>query len=267
MTLVIGSEAEAIEVAIELSGHFAKDSAERDAIRRLPRAELDLLPDSGPFGVSVPREHGGAGATAATLAGVFRPLGLGDPDIARIPLSHIVHVDMLRGNATLEQRRFFHAEVPAGRRSGNARSEADTRHVRASRTCLRRGGARPHQVPVVVRERRRDRRRGAPGSPTTARRRRPSRWPWRRRTSTAPRSSSGTPCSRSPVAARWPWPKRTPRSSSRRPCSRSPALAPAWAVSTCDTRTHTRHDPVRWKIQHVGRYTLNGTRPPRHGVI
>ncbi|GAA1505585.1 hypothetical protein GCM10009677_42470 [Sphaerisporangium rubeum] len=32
-------------------------------------------------------------------------------------------------------------------------------------------------------------------------------------------------------------------------------------------RTHTPHDPVRWKIQHIGSYTLNGTRPPRHGVI
>ncbi|WP_406691578.1 SfnB family sulfur acquisition oxidoreductase [Saccharopolyspora sp. ID03-671] len=34
-----------------------------------------------------------------------------------------------------------------------------------------------------------------------------------------------------------------------------------------NARTHTLHDPVRWKIQHVGRYTLNGTFPPRHGHI
>jgi SfnB family sulfur acquisition oxidoreductase len=34
-----------------------------------------------------------------------------------------------------------------------------------------------------------------------------------------------------------------------------------------DARTHTLHDPTRWKIQHIGRYVLNGTRPPRHGLL
>lgn len=34
-----------------------------------------------------------------------------------------------------------------------------------------------------------------------------------------------------------------------------------------DARTHTLHDPTRWKLQHVGRYTLSGTPPPRHGQI
>lgn len=34
-----------------------------------------------------------------------------------------------------------------------------------------------------------------------------------------------------------------------------------------DARTHTLHDPSRWKLQHIGRYTLAGTRPPRHGQI
>ena len=34
-----------------------------------------------------------------------------------------------------------------------------------------------------------------------------------------------------------------------------------------DARTHTLHDPTRWKVQHIGRHTLSGTRPPRHGQI
>jgi len=34
-----------------------------------------------------------------------------------------------------------------------------------------------------------------------------------------------------------------------------------------NARTHTLHDPVRWKVQHIGRYSLNGTPPPRHGGI
>jgi SfnB family sulfur acquisition oxidoreductase len=34
-----------------------------------------------------------------------------------------------------------------------------------------------------------------------------------------------------------------------------------------DARTHTLHDPTRWKIHHIGRHTLSGTPPPRHGQI
>src|SRR3954452_1072782 len=34
-----------------------------------------------------------------------------------------------------------------------------------------------------------------------------------------------------------------------------------------DARTHTLHVPTRWKVQHIGRYVLNGTRPPRHGLL
>jgi SfnB family sulfur acquisition oxidoreductase len=34
-----------------------------------------------------------------------------------------------------------------------------------------------------------------------------------------------------------------------------------------DARTHTLHDPTRWKLQHIGRHTLSGTPPPRHGQI
>ncbi len=34
-----------------------------------------------------------------------------------------------------------------------------------------------------------------------------------------------------------------------------------------DARTHTLHDPTRWKLQHIGRHTLSGTQPPRHGQI
>jgi SfnB family sulfur acquisition oxidoreductase len=34
-----------------------------------------------------------------------------------------------------------------------------------------------------------------------------------------------------------------------------------------NARTHTLHDPVRWKLQHIGRWTLTGTPPPRHGQV
>ena len=33
-----------------------------------------------------------------------------------------------------------------------------------------------------------------------------------------------------------------------------------------NARTHTVHDPVRWKYRAVGDYWLNGVNPPRHGA-
>ncbi len=34
-----------------------------------------------------------------------------------------------------------------------------------------------------------------------------------------------------------------------------------------NVRTHTLHDPARWKYAAIGNYHLNGTRPPRHGAL
>jgi alkylation response protein AidB-like acyl-CoA dehydrogenase len=34
-----------------------------------------------------------------------------------------------------------------------------------------------------------------------------------------------------------------------------------------NARTHTLHDPVRWKYHGVGNYYLNGINPPRHGAF
>ncbi|GGU18880.1 SfnB family sulfur acquisition oxidoreductase [Nocardioides albus] len=34
-----------------------------------------------------------------------------------------------------------------------------------------------------------------------------------------------------------------------------------------NARTHTLHDPAAWKVQHLGRWAVDGTPPPRHGQI
>ena len=34
-----------------------------------------------------------------------------------------------------------------------------------------------------------------------------------------------------------------------------------------NARTHTLHDPAAWKIQHLGRYAVDGTLPPNHGQL
>lgn len=34
-----------------------------------------------------------------------------------------------------------------------------------------------------------------------------------------------------------------------------------------NVRTHTLHDPARWKYHHIGNYLLNDVLPPRHGLL
>lgn len=132
---VLGA-AEAVRVATGLAAELAAGAAERDAERVLPAAELDALSDSGLLAVTVPAAYGGADLSAETLAEVFRILAAGDPSLAQIPHSHFVYVNALRHQGTESQQRFFFGEVLAGRRFGNAQSEAGTKHVRDIRTTL-----------------------------------------------------------------------------------------------------------------------------------
>lgn len=34
-----------------------------------------------------------------------------------------------------------------------------------------------------------------------------------------------------------------------------------------NARTHTLHDPAAWKVQHLGRFVVDGTPPPNHGQL
>jgi alkylation response protein AidB-like acyl-CoA dehydrogenase len=34
-----------------------------------------------------------------------------------------------------------------------------------------------------------------------------------------------------------------------------------------NVRTHSLHDPARWKYVHLGNHTLHGDRPPRLGLV
>ncbi|MFF9884351.1 MULTISPECIES: SfnB family sulfur acquisition oxidoreductase [Streptomyces] len=135
---VIADDAEALAVAAELAEEFRAGASPRDAERRLPRQELDRLSASGLLAVTVPAAHGGADVRTGTLAEIFRLLASADGSIAQIPQSHFVYVNVIRRQGTPEQQKFFFAELLAGRRLGNAQSEAGTKHVQDIRTRLRR---------------------------------------------------------------------------------------------------------------------------------
>ncbi|MGA6227475.1 SfnB family sulfur acquisition oxidoreductase [Streptomyces umbrinus] len=133
---IITGDAEALTVAAALADEFRAEASRRDAERRLPREELDRLADSGLLAVTVPAEHGGADVRQETLAEIFRLLASADASLAQIPQSHFVYVNVIRRQGTPEQRKFFFGEVLAGRRFGNAQSEAGAKHVQDIRTRL-----------------------------------------------------------------------------------------------------------------------------------
>ncbi|HEV7941275.1 MAG TPA: SfnB family sulfur acquisition oxidoreductase [Solirubrobacteraceae bacterium] len=128
-TVVISSDLQALEVARGVAGDLAVDAAARDLDRRLPRDEIDALSASGLLGITVPREFGGAEVSSPTLAEVFRILAAADPNVAQIPQSHFVYVNLLRELGSAQQRERFFGEILDGRRLGNAQAEMGRRHV------------------------------------------------------------------------------------------------------------------------------------------
>ncbi|WP_105968034.1 SfnB family sulfur acquisition oxidoreductase [Streptomyces geranii] len=390
---VITDDVEALTVAAALADEFRTGAAARDAERRLPRAELDQLSASGLLAVTVPAEHGGADVRQETLAEIFRLLASADASLAQIPQSHFAYVNVIRRQGTPEQREFFFAELLAGRRLGNAQSEAGTRDLQDIRTRLGPGpdgsyvlnGVKHYAtgalfadwIPVLARTEDDNLQvayvpRDAPGLtvvddwdgmgqrttasgtvrldavPVPADRVLPHHLTFQVpqlhgavaqllhtaidvgiaggalaeaaefvRTKSRPWFESGAEtAAEDPLliqrfgelavqlraseallreAARTVDAARADLTDeSAAEASIAVAVAKAHAATTAvevtgalfevagtrsalnslnlhrhwrDARTHTLHDPARWKVQHIGRYVLNGTKPPRHGLL
>src|SRR5690606_2844613 len=132
----IGSDAEAIEVAHRVAAELIKGASERDRERRLPFEEIDFFSQSGLWGITVPKEYGGAGVSNVTLAEVIRIISEADPSLGQIPQNHLYMVEALRLDGTEWQKRFFFDLVLKGVRFGNAFSEIGTKDLNDVRTRL-----------------------------------------------------------------------------------------------------------------------------------
>ncbi|MEG8177138.1 SfnB family sulfur acquisition oxidoreductase [Nocardia terpenica] len=133
----ITSAERARRVAAELAAEFAAGAAERDRLRQLPHREIERLAASGLLGVTVPAFYGGADLPASELAEVVRILAVADPNIAQIPHSHFVYLNLLRLAGSEAQRRRWFAQVLDGARIANAQSERTSATVAEVRTTLR----------------------------------------------------------------------------------------------------------------------------------
>lgn len=117
------SPAEAVTTARALAAEFAVGAAARDRKRELPFHEMDRLSASGLLAITVPAEYGGADLAPSTVADVIRILATGDPNIAQIPHSHFVYVNLLRLAGSDEQLRHYSGRLLRGARIANAQAE------------------------------------------------------------------------------------------------------------------------------------------------
>ncbi len=120
---ILRDDAEALAVAHELAAEFAVDASDRDRERRLPWTEVERFSRSGLWGITVPKEYGGAGVSSVTLAQVVSILSAADSSIAHIPQNHFYSLEVLRVGGTEEQKRFFYGLALQGQRFGNALAE------------------------------------------------------------------------------------------------------------------------------------------------
>jgi SfnB family sulfur acquisition oxidoreductase len=133
----IGSDEQALARARAVLEQVAAGASERDRERRLPVAAIELVSAEGLLAITVPAEFGGAGVSAETLARVVSLLASADPNVAQIPQSHFVYLELVRQLGTSAQQELLFGEVLDGRRLANAQSEAGSKTVADIRTSLR----------------------------------------------------------------------------------------------------------------------------------
>ena len=113
---ILRNDTEAIEVAHRLAAIFQKEASERDRERRLPRKELDEFSQSGLWGITIPKEYGGAGVSFATAAEVTAIISAADSSLGQIPQNHFYMVEAVCQDGTEEQKKFYLGRVLEGDR-------------------------------------------------------------------------------------------------------------------------------------------------------
>ncbi|MGV7029581.1 SfnB family sulfur acquisition oxidoreductase [Methylobacterium symbioticum] len=131
---ILANDAAALAAARTLAREFAESAAARDLNRILPVAEVERFTASGLWAITVPREYGGTGVTAATVAQVTAIIAAADGSLGQIPQNHFYALEVLRNGGTEAQKRALYRRVLAGERFGNALAEIGRRdHVRRTR--------------------------------------------------------------------------------------------------------------------------------------
>jgi SfnB family sulfur acquisition oxidoreductase len=123
----IKDDSEAVAVAKALAREFAATAVVRDRERALPIEEVDRASQAGLWAITVPKEFGGAGVSAGTLAEVTAILSEVDSNLGQIPQNHYYMLEALRLSGSQAQKRHYFQRVLDGDRIGNAFTEIGTR--------------------------------------------------------------------------------------------------------------------------------------------
>ena len=132
----IKSDEQALEAARAFAEQIRGESAVRDKERRLPFEEIEWFSQTGLWGITVPKEYGGAGVSTATFAEVVAIISEADASIGQIPQNHYANVEEIRLIGTEAQKKFFFDRILKGERLGNAAVERSGKNVIANQTRL-----------------------------------------------------------------------------------------------------------------------------------
>lgn len=119
----IKSEQEALEAARRIAEEIRPTSGDRDRHRRLPFEEIEWFSQSGLWGITVPKEYGGAGVSTAVFSEVVAIISEADASLGQIPQNHYANVEEIRLIGTEAQKAFFFDRILKGERLGNAAVE------------------------------------------------------------------------------------------------------------------------------------------------
>ncbi len=137
---VIADDGQAIAAARALAADFAENAAMRDETRTLPHEEVAAFYRAGLGAVIIPRDYGGAGVSAVTIAEIFATISAADPSLGQIPQNHTAFLELLRYSLDEAQKRKFFALALQGASFGNALAERHGKTTKDISTKLTRQG-------------------------------------------------------------------------------------------------------------------------------
>jgi alkylation response protein AidB-like acyl-CoA dehydrogenase len=132
----IDSEQEALETARRIAEQIRPGSASRDKDRRLPFEEIEWFSQSGLWGITVPKQYGGAGVSTSVFTEVVAIISEADASLGQIPQNHYANLEEIRLIGTEAQKAFFFDRILKGDRLGNAAVERSGKTILENQTKL-----------------------------------------------------------------------------------------------------------------------------------
>ncbi|OTG85381.1 SfnB family sulfur acquisition oxidoreductase [Acinetobacter sp. ANC 4558] len=164
---IIQNDDEALAIAQNLAEQFKLHAIQRDAERILPFEEVEAFSQSGLWGITIPKQYGGADVSTHTLAKIIALISGADGSLGQIPQNHFYALEVLRNTGSEAQKQTLYAEVLKGARFGNALAEFKTKAAHLKQTIIRKteqgyivngekfyctGSIFAHRIPTLVKD-------------------------------------------------------------------------------------------------------------------